>query len=288
MLFVSDSLFLAKGCLSSLIYCRNSFVKVSHRLLCDVAGGRQERHSVRYLRLSGRHAEQSCRLLRVLPVEHHWDLQVSPGHRPSLSGEHVSLTALTSGLAASHQVPVLHAGLHWQRVETVNMAEIQHLDPSVPTGGCGWRLVTSLSCVHKKKWWNKQNFTTVVSGCWQCFVLCMLPAVAVIQSLPIFDETRLFSLPLPAVLGHSLSFSYTLQVYLVLMFLGEASANTRNTLVSDSSSLSAKTTKYNHITTAGNDNIKGYFLITFRLLADLFFMVCCCLFLKNLQLFYLP
>uniref|UniRef100_A0A3Q3WMX9 Very-long-chain (3R)-3-hydroxyacyl-CoA dehydratase n=1 Tax=Mola mola TaxID=94237 RepID=A0A3Q3WMX9_MOLML len=45
-------------------------------------------------------------------------------------------------------------------------------------------------------------------------------AVAVIQSLPIFDETRLFSLPLPAVLGHSLSFSYTLQIYLVLMFLG--------------------------------------------------------------------
>uniref|UniRef100_A0A3B4UYG4 Very-long-chain (3R)-3-hydroxyacyl-CoA dehydratase n=1 Tax=Seriola dumerili TaxID=41447 RepID=A0A3B4UYG4_SERDU len=45
-------------------------------------------------------------------------------------------------------------------------------------------------------------------------------AVAVIQSLPIFDETRLFSFPLPAVLGHSLSFSYSLQLYLVLMFLG--------------------------------------------------------------------
>uniref|UniRef100_G3PY31 Very-long-chain (3R)-3-hydroxyacyl-CoA dehydratase n=1 Tax=Gasterosteus aculeatus aculeatus TaxID=481459 RepID=G3PY31_GASAC len=45
-------------------------------------------------------------------------------------------------------------------------------------------------------------------------------AVAVIQSLPIFDETRLFSFPLPALLGHSLSFSYTLQLYLVLMFLG--------------------------------------------------------------------
>lgn len=54
----------------------------------------------------------------------------------------------------------------------------------------------------------------------------MFPAVAVIQSLPIFDETRLFSLPLPAVLGHSLSFSYTLQLYLVLMFLGETSTNT--------------------------------------------------------------
>ncbi|MED6242340.1 Very-long-chain (3R)-3-hydroxyacyl-CoA dehydratase [Ataeniobius toweri] len=45
-------------------------------------------------------------------------------------------------------------------------------------------------------------------------------AVAVIQSLPIFDETRLFSIPLPSVLGRSLSFSYTLQLYLVLMFLG--------------------------------------------------------------------
>ncbi|XP_005807580.1 very-long-chain (3R)-3-hydroxyacyl-CoA dehydratase-like isoform X2 [Xiphophorus maculatus] len=45
-------------------------------------------------------------------------------------------------------------------------------------------------------------------------------AVAVIQSLPIFDETRLFSVPLPSALGHSLSFSYTLQLYLVVMFLG--------------------------------------------------------------------
>uniref|UniRef100_A0A3P8P784 Very-long-chain (3R)-3-hydroxyacyl-CoA dehydratase n=1 Tax=Astatotilapia calliptera TaxID=8154 RepID=A0A3P8P784_ASTCA len=45
-------------------------------------------------------------------------------------------------------------------------------------------------------------------------------AVAVVQSLPIFDETRLFSLPLPEMLGNSLSFSYTLQLYLVFMFLG--------------------------------------------------------------------
>ncbi|KAG7473370.1 hypothetical protein MATL_G00095050 [Megalops atlanticus] len=45
-------------------------------------------------------------------------------------------------------------------------------------------------------------------------------AVAVIQSLPIFDETRLYSIPLPKAMGHSLSFSYVLQIYLVLMFLG--------------------------------------------------------------------
>ncbi|KAG7267410.1 hypothetical protein CRUP_012511 [Coryphaenoides rupestris] len=44
--------------------------------------------------------------------------------------------------------------------------------------------------------------------------------VAVIQSMPVFDEMRLYSLPLPAALGQSLSFSYTLQVYLVVMFLG--------------------------------------------------------------------
>ncbi|XP_059928111.1 very-long-chain (3R)-3-hydroxyacyl-CoA dehydratase-like [Gadus macrocephalus] len=45
-------------------------------------------------------------------------------------------------------------------------------------------------------------------------------AVAVIQAMPIFDETRLYSLPLPKALGQSLSFSYTLQVYLIIMFLG--------------------------------------------------------------------
>ncbi|KAF7646112.1 hypothetical protein LDENG_00193430 [Lucifuga dentata] len=45
-------------------------------------------------------------------------------------------------------------------------------------------------------------------------------AIAVIQSLPVFDETRLFSLPLPAALGGSLSFSFMLQIYLVFMFLG--------------------------------------------------------------------
>ncbi|TRY87118.1 hypothetical protein DNTS_008180 [Danionella cerebrum] len=45
-------------------------------------------------------------------------------------------------------------------------------------------------------------------------------AVAVIQSIPIFDETKLLSIPLPKATGLSLSFSYILQVYLVLMFLG--------------------------------------------------------------------
>ncbi|XP_045545635.1 very-long-chain (3R)-3-hydroxyacyl-CoA dehydratase isoform X2 [Salmo salar] len=45
-------------------------------------------------------------------------------------------------------------------------------------------------------------------------------AIAVIQSLPVFDETRLYSIPLPTVLGSSFSFSFTLKIYLVLMFLG--------------------------------------------------------------------
>ncbi|XP_061531914.1 very-long-chain (3R)-3-hydroxyacyl-CoA dehydratase isoform X2 [Phycodurus eques] len=45
-------------------------------------------------------------------------------------------------------------------------------------------------------------------------------AVAVIQSIPIFDETNLFSIPLPKAIGASVSFSYILHVYLALMFLG--------------------------------------------------------------------
>ncbi|XP_047452151.1 very-long-chain (3R)-3-hydroxyacyl-CoA dehydratase [Mugil cephalus] len=45
-------------------------------------------------------------------------------------------------------------------------------------------------------------------------------AVAVIQSIPIFDETKLLSIPLPKSIGTSVSFSYFLHIYLVLMFLG--------------------------------------------------------------------
>ncbi|KAK1785629.1 hypothetical protein P4O66_018275 [Electrophorus voltai] len=45
-------------------------------------------------------------------------------------------------------------------------------------------------------------------------------AVAVIQSIPIFNETKFLSIRLPEALGSSLSFSYILQLYLLLMFLG--------------------------------------------------------------------
>ncbi|XP_054631190.1 very-long-chain (3R)-3-hydroxyacyl-CoA dehydratase isoform X2 [Dunckerocampus dactyliophorus] len=45
-------------------------------------------------------------------------------------------------------------------------------------------------------------------------------AVALVQSIPIFDETNLFSIPLPKAIGTSLSFSYFLHTYLILMFLG--------------------------------------------------------------------
>uniref|UniRef100_A0A3P9LXC3 Very-long-chain (3R)-3-hydroxyacyl-CoA dehydratase n=1 Tax=Oryzias latipes TaxID=8090 RepID=A0A3P9LXC3_ORYLA len=45
-------------------------------------------------------------------------------------------------------------------------------------------------------------------------------AVAVLQAIPIFDKNNLFSIPLPQAIGGSLSFSYVLQGYLILMFLG--------------------------------------------------------------------
>lgn len=56
------------------------------------------------------------------------------------------------------------------------------------------------------------------------FCLCLVcpSAVAVIQSIPIFNDTKFLSIPLPEVLGSSLSFSYILQLYLLLMFLGES------------------------------------------------------------------
>uniref|UniRef100_A0A3P9NZS8 Very-long-chain (3R)-3-hydroxyacyl-CoA dehydratase n=1 Tax=Poecilia reticulata TaxID=8081 RepID=A0A3P9NZS8_POERE len=45
-------------------------------------------------------------------------------------------------------------------------------------------------------------------------------AVAVVQSIPIFDQTKLYSIPLPKAIGTSINFSYVLHVYLILMFLG--------------------------------------------------------------------
>ncbi|XP_054893768.1 very-long-chain (3R)-3-hydroxyacyl-CoA dehydratase [Poeciliopsis prolifica] len=45
-------------------------------------------------------------------------------------------------------------------------------------------------------------------------------AVAVIQSIPIFVQTKLYSIPLPKAIGTSINFSYFLHVYLILMFLG--------------------------------------------------------------------
>ncbi|XP_060797864.1 very-long-chain (3R)-3-hydroxyacyl-CoA dehydratase-like isoform X1 [Neoarius graeffei] len=45
-------------------------------------------------------------------------------------------------------------------------------------------------------------------------------AVAVLQSLPLFDQTRLFSVPLPEAVGFSVSFSFSLRLYLLLMFFG--------------------------------------------------------------------
>ncbi|XP_019934796.2 very-long-chain (3R)-3-hydroxyacyl-CoA dehydratase [Paralichthys olivaceus] len=45
-------------------------------------------------------------------------------------------------------------------------------------------------------------------------------AVAVIQSIPIFYESKLFSIPLPKAIGTSIKFHYVLYVYLILMVLG--------------------------------------------------------------------
>uniref|UniRef100_A0A8C7GHZ9 Very-long-chain (3R)-3-hydroxyacyl-CoA dehydratase n=1 Tax=Oncorhynchus kisutch TaxID=8019 RepID=A0A8C7GHZ9_ONCKI len=45
-------------------------------------------------------------------------------------------------------------------------------------------------------------------------------AVAVVQSISVFDQSRLFSIPLPEALGSSASFSCVLYIYLPLMVIG--------------------------------------------------------------------
>ncbi|KAM9528091.1 very-long-chain (3R)-3-hydroxyacyl-CoA dehydratase-like [Salvelinus alpinus] len=45
-------------------------------------------------------------------------------------------------------------------------------------------------------------------------------AVAVVQSISVFDQSRLFSIPLPEALGSSVSFSCVLYIYLPLMVIG--------------------------------------------------------------------
>ncbi|KAK1798597.1 hypothetical protein P4O66_006891, partial [Electrophorus voltai] len=45
-------------------------------------------------------------------------------------------------------------------------------------------------------------------------------AAAVLQSLPVFDKSGLFSIPLPEAVGFSISFSFSLRLYLVLMLFG--------------------------------------------------------------------
>ncbi|KAL6468542.1 hypothetical protein MHYP_G00220660 [Metynnis hypsauchen] len=45
-------------------------------------------------------------------------------------------------------------------------------------------------------------------------------AVAVLQALPVFDETGLFSVPLPETVGFYISFSFSLRLYLLLTLFG--------------------------------------------------------------------
>lgn len=50
---------------------------------------------------------------------------------------------------------------------------------------------------------------------------CLLSAVAVIQSIPVFNESGRFSFTLPYPVKMKVRFSFFLQVYLVMLFLGK-------------------------------------------------------------------
>ena len=51
--------------------------------------------------------------------------------------------------------------------------------------------------------------------------LFLLSAVAVIQSIPIFNETGRFSFTLPYPVKIKVRFSFFLQIYLIILFLGK-------------------------------------------------------------------
>lgn len=54
------------------------------------------------------------------------------------------------------------------------------------------------------------------------FLFSTNAAVAVIQSIPIFDKAQLFSINLTQFIGMSVRFSHFLYVYLVIMVIGES------------------------------------------------------------------
>lgn len=92
------------------------------------------------------------------------------------------------------------------------MAAVHNLDTTVPIRCHSWRW----ACLLLSELSYSSHTSTKNDNICQSHV-----AVAVIQSIPIFDETKLFSIPLPKAVGTSISFSYFLHIYLVLMFLGE-------------------------------------------------------------------
>lgn len=112
------------------------------------------------------------------------------------------------------QVSILHDKVCGCRLESSYVATLHSLDTTVSTG------------TPRQRWAPYQKLEVKYSYYYSTKMTCTSQshlAVAVIQSIPIFDETNLFSIPLPKAVGSSISFSYFLHFYLVLMFIGEHS-----------------------------------------------------------------
>lgn len=181
-----------------------------------------------------------------------------------LSAERLFLPAVTSTLPSPHQVSFLHAGLHQHRVEAVDVAEIQPLDPSVPAGGCGRRLVITftgkaeaLTTVQRYLLLTVCRSVLVSSG-GRDPVPAHLWRDASVQPPPPCDAGTLFklllhsaALPGPHVPGWDV--------------------HSHVSILSDSSSLSLETQKQPTKTSTGLDNVhSAYIVTTLRLPAGLF------------------
>ncbi|XP_066504070.1 very-long-chain (3R)-3-hydroxyacyl-CoA dehydratase-like [Hoplias malabaricus] len=88
-----------------------------------------------------------------------------------------------------------------------------------------WSSVEMFRCLfHLLEIWGRE--WRAMTWLWNAVWVLLYPlstvaeAAAVLQALPIFDESRLFSVPLPERVGFSVSFSFSLRLYLILLLSG--------------------------------------------------------------------
>ncbi|XP_015464073.3 very-long-chain (3R)-3-hydroxyacyl-CoA dehydratase-like [Astyanax mexicanus] len=146
----------------------------------------------------------SCQVLAVLEVMNAALGLVNTPVLPALiqmSGRNTVLFVVLGSLPEMQERTVTFCVLYlWSSMEM-----FRHPVEMLAVVGAEWRVLTWL---WNATWVLLYPLSTVAEG------------AAVLQALPLFDETRLYSVALPESVGFSISFSFSLRLYLILLFLG--------------------------------------------------------------------